>query len=585
MGEAVARAKSMVRTRTGFELDTSRILSLVLIIEIVVLFGNAVILSRDYQDSWILEGLEIPFVLFVATYALAFFSEKRISWMVALAVIGRCVFLLIPNLKYVWFQGIAIDQHVQYSLANYVYNVGYIASQDNVYIGMPLMHLDFAIFSTILKIPVVYSIKYLPVLLSPIYPLLIYSVMKNLKFPMGKTALKYALFISSVPIHQTTYIIGGVLFGVLLMFLILSQIVRSMQKRGRRYWFVLVFFSFALVAAHSPSFVQLIILLSTILILQNVSFLRIKSYLKTPTVLAIMSIGTAWLMFPAKKALESIVNGLAGMLGGTPPKQGYVPSRFFELAHIDMLGAIRSVLVFNGADAFLLLLTMAGLIILLKMRKSMTNSWKFLFLFNGLLFLFIPIGFLSKVGGSRWLSFARISFPIFSSIFILYASKRRVWIRAVIFSSIILLSTLQLYACQPLIPSASVLSKNLPTDEPLVYVVNVNSVYQRQMIKFAENHVRGRIACDTVTKNQIIGLTEYNFSSAHVMWYYPLSRLADKSAREIEYDYFLIHLPGISGTFGEHAEIRTKALILDTIYNSNILYNNGESYILTHNPA
>lgn len=567
-----------------FELNLSHILKFMLLIEIIFLLSNAVILSRDYQDSWVLEGLEIPFTVFVTTYAITFFSEKRTKSMVALAAVCRSVFLMIPNLKYVWFLGRSIDQHVQYGLANCVYNGGYIASHANVYVGMPLMHLDFAIFSTILNIPVVYSIKYLPVLLSPIYPLLTYSVMKNLKFPKRMTALKYALFISSVPIHQSTYIVGGVLFGVSLTFLVLSQIVRLTQKSGRRYWFVLIFFSFALAAAHSPSSVELTILLATIMLLQNVSSFRIKSYLKTPTVFAIISISTAWLMFPARNALKAIVYALAGVPGGRPGGR-YIPPRFFELAYADILGAIKSLLAFNGADVFLLLLTMAGLIILLKMRKPVTSSLKFLFLFNGLLFLFLPIGFLLKVGGFRMLSFARILFPISSSIFILYISKRRVWIRAAIFLSIILLSTIQLYACQPLIPSASILLKNLPTSEPLVYVVHVNSIYQRQMIKFAENHVRGRIASDGVTRNQIMGLTEYNFSSAHVMWYYPLSRLADKSAPEREYDYFLTHLPGISGAFHEPAETRTKALILDTIYNSNILYNNGESYILTHSLA
>jgi len=57
-------------------LDRSSLLKSVLLIEIIILLGNAVAILRDYEDSWILEGLEIPFMLFVATFALAFFSEK-----------------------------------------------------------------------------------------------------------------------------------------------------------------------------------------------------------------------------------------------------------------------------------------------------------------------------------------------------------------------------------------------------------------------------------------------------------------------------------------------------------------------------
>jgi hypothetical protein len=54
-------------------------------------------------------------------------------------------------LKYVWFQETAIDQHIQYGLANHVYNEGYIATQGrfgvSVYCNTPFIHLTFAIFS------------------------------------------------------------------------------------------------------------------------------------------------------------------------------------------------------------------------------------------------------------------------------------------------------------------------------------------------------------------------------------------------------------------------------------------------------
>ena len=64
-------------------MKTSNILKLFLVIAIVVLIGNTLAISRDYQDSWVLEGLEIPFALFVITYVAAFFSEKRTSVTIA----------------------------------------------------------------------------------------------------------------------------------------------------------------------------------------------------------------------------------------------------------------------------------------------------------------------------------------------------------------------------------------------------------------------------------------------------------------------------------------------------------------------
>jgi hypothetical protein len=560
-------------------------LKLILIAEIIVLIGSALAISRDYQDSWILEGLEIPFVLFVATYALAFFSEKRVSLMVALAVVGRFVFLLIPNLKYVWFEGTAIDQHMQYGLANHVYNEGYIATQGpfgvSVYGSTPLIHLTFAIFSIVLNMPVVDSVKYLPVFLSPLYPLLTYVIMKNLKFLQGTAALKYALFLSSIPISPEKYVVTGAQFGVLLTFLVFSTLVILLQKNDRRYWSVFIFLILVLAATHSSSSVLLTTFVLITMLLQKIFNYRLKSYLKASTVFALTLICGAWLMFPAGFTFEAIVRTiLVGVPSGTSPG-GYVPPRFFELAYIDMLGAIKTILVFNGADAFLLLLTISGLMVMLKMRKQVDSTSKFLFIISGFMLLFIPIGFLLKVGGFRVLHLASPLFPIFSGIFILYISKRRAWMRAVIFSSIILLATLQLYSCQPLIPSANILSKDLPTSEPIVYVTSVNSIYQRQMIEFARDHVGGQIASDIVTRNQITGLTEFDFSVAHLAWYYPL----DKNQPRRKYDCFLIHLPGASGAFEEQAEIRTRDLIIEVIYNSSIIYTNGESYILAHKSA
>ena len=287
-------------------------------------------------------------------------------------------------------------------------------------------------------------------------------------------------------------------------------------------------------------------------------------------------------MFPGEFTYESILRVIfVGAPRGITPAGGFIPPRFFELARTDMLGAIKTILVFNGADAFLLLMTLGGLMVLLKKRKQVSNTAKFLFLISGLMLSFIPFGFLLKVGGFRVLHLASPFFPIFCGIFTLYAGKKRMWLRAVIFSSIILLATLQLYHCQPLIPPANILSKDLPTSEPIVYATGVNSIYQRQMIEFARDYVGGRIACDGVTRNQITGLTEFDFSNAHLARYYPL----DKNQPERTYDCFLIHVPGISGGFGEQAEIRTRDLIIEAIYNSSIIYTNGESYILAHNPT
>ena len=572
-----------VKEKWVSRLNFLRILKIVLLITTVVLLSNAVAISRDYQDSWILEGLEIPFLLFVATYALAFFSEKRVSLMVALAVIGRCVFLLIPNLKYVWFQGTAIDQQTQYGLANYVYEEGYIATQGpygvSVYGSTPLIHLSLAMFSIVLNVPVVDSVKYLPVLLSPIYPLATYVIVKNLKFSKGQTIMKYALFISSIPISSENYVITGSLFGVLLAFLALTSLLMLLRRNDRRYWLVFIFFIFSLAVAHSSSSLLLAIFLLTAIAIQKIPFSQVMSSLRVPVVLAATLVCVVWLMFPARFTFENIVRlGFAGAAKGETIE--YVPARFFDLARVNMLEALKTLVAGNGADIFLLLLAFTGLIILLRMWKHLEKASRFLLLASAVIFLFIPIGVLLKMGMFRIVFFASPLFPIFAGALFQHEGKRGMWLRRVVFSSIILLvillATLELYSCQPLMPPASVLSKDLPADQPLGYVFGVNSIYQREMIEFAQRNVAGQIACDRATGNQITGLTEFNFSVTHLISYYPL----DKKQPVQEYYCFLIHLPGISGPFENPAETRTRDLILEAIYNSSNIYTNGESFVL-----
>ncbi len=209
------------------QIRPSLVSKILLAVAIIVLIGTAYSMNRDYQDSWILEGLEIQFVFFVITFAFAFYLEKSILWRVTLAVLGRTVFMLIPSVKYVWFLGPWIDQNVQQALANYVVTTGHIVTPPLLspfYSSSPLLHLSFTTFSLVTNIPIVSSMKYLPVFWSMLFPLLIYIIVKNMNFPEKSTLLGYALFISAFPISIFQYLVMGSLFGSLLFQFILTII-------------------------------------------------------------------------------------------------------------------------------------------------------------------------------------------------------------------------------------------------------------------------------------------------------------------------------------------------------------------------
>jgi hypothetical protein len=550
-----------------------------LILAIIALLGSAAGFRRDYQDTWILEGLEIPFLLFVMMYAIAFFSERNTSWMVALAVLVRSVFLLIPNLKYIWFQGVYSDQHGQYALATYVHNEGHISAPlTSVYTSTPLFHLLISIFSSVLGIEVVDSMKYLPVLFSSIYPLLTFIIVKKMGFPEGGGILKYALFISSVPFSFEQYVVTGGLFGVLLVFIILFSLIAILQKKDRRYWLVCIILTFALAAAHSVTSTILTVLLLAIMGLKKVSYFRPRLHLRTLVTLMVALISVAWLMFAAHRALEAISRSifLAVSSGRTPPSES-LPPTFFELARVDIFAAARTFLVFYGADLFLLFLTFIGLIILLKKRKTSNDVTNFLLVFGVSAFLVMLVGVLLKLGATRTLGFERLLFPILCGITVLYIPSKKSWIRPIVFSLIIILAIPELYACQPLIPSANILYKDLDPSVPIGYVNQVNSIYQRQVVNFAGEHIVGRITSDSITRNQMLSLLGVDFLENHLVNYYPL----DTRRPKLKYDFFIIHIPGKSGILEEQAKFRTPSLILGAVCNSSIVYTNGESYIIT----
>ena len=173
------------------KINPSLLSKILLAVAIIGLLGTAYSINRDYQDIWILQGLEIPFTIFVVTFAFTFYLEKSILRRVTLAVLGRMIFMLIPTLKYVWYYGPFIDQNVQHAMANYVIANGHIMTSPTLsqpYTLSPLIHLTFAMSSMVLNVPVASLMKYIPILWIILFPILIYIIVKNM-FPEESTII------------------------------------------------------------------------------------------------------------------------------------------------------------------------------------------------------------------------------------------------------------------------------------------------------------------------------------------------------------------------------------------------------------
>jgi len=574
-------------------LYVSRILRLALAIEIMILLGSAVAISGDFQDSWILEGLEVPFAVFVVTYVSYFTVEKRLNWLILFAVIAHATFLLIPNLKYVWFQGVAIDQHRQYRLALDTYNKGYL-EQGNIYSETPLLALSFAVYSVISGLPILQSMKYFPLILWFTYPIWIYVLLRQLK--ANFSLLKYALLVSSIPVKpEISYVVSGSLFGVFFVLLILIQFVKLGEDRKRHNWILAIIFTLALVAGHlfSSMILSTTLLVVTLLLFLfgrfSHGFILAKPSLRSTLTVVVMSI--SWFSLIAQQLAKLTIdfflyysNKLLNTSFVTRPimHEASIPSRFFKIGFISQL---KIALVFNGGDFLLALFTIVAVLITIKevwLRKK--RAVLFLSFYVITLMIILLFGLVFNLGfnwDDRIFRLLSIVAPIFSGIFLYYIETKlhRRAVPMIIVGLLIILAIVQLYKCQPLIPAASSLGNQLPSDEPIVYINLVNTVYQRYMINHAESYLPSgaRFAVDRVTRNQIIGLTGWGFSQGHTLSYPLWEETIDRY-----YDYFLLHQPGISGSFQEKAENRTRNVISSIIYNSdhNIVYSNGESYIL-----
>lgn len=563
----------------------SVLLKIVLLFEIILLCSTSIVINRDYQDNWILEGIFPFFIIFSFTYVITYFSEEKEMWTIFLAIIYHIVVGILPNLKYFWFYGAAIDQHGQYLLAKEVYNNGYIPTytsngHSDVYITTPIIHLSLSIFTIILNTTVNISMKFVPLIISIIPILLTYSIIKTFDFPYKEKLIKYSVFLSSLPINADSgYIITGRTYGFYFLYLLIFTMLQILCSKDKRYWFLFVILSITLTLTHTTSsllFAALLILLLTTKYIKSIN-------IHYQIVMINTIISLSWLIFFATRVFIDMKDIFLYTFTSQIPNVGYIPTRFFNLIFIDFFSAIRSMISYNGVDILLLFTSTITLIYIVKNPSKFNDLGLNIYLRLKILLLIILIsGIGFKIGGFfyvRVLSGIRIFYPVFFSIFILHLIKHRS-LKIIIIVLLMILSPIQYYDSQPIISAANVISENLPMNEPLDYTGYVNSIYQRNMIKFSENYALGRIACDSITRSQIIGLTQINYSK-NLLWYYPIINLVYKDTTKQEYDYYMIHTPGKSGPFEEQAELRTKKIILYSLINSNIIFSNSESYICT----
>jgi hypothetical protein len=274
------------------------------------------------------------------------------------------------------------------------------------------------------------------------------------------------------------------------------------------------------------------------------------------------------------------------------PIRQLVPSRFLGLNFMDQL---RTVLSYYGLNLLILCLSFLSFLVLIKKSRDLRlrKGFTFLLLYILALLTLVVLQVVSGFSGLEWerlLALINTMIPLFIALLLSYLenlqSHAQSWLKKavklvapLIIMTVMIVAIIGIYGYQPIVPSVKVDVNGVSEIVPVAEINNVNSAYQRYMILHAEKYIsEGEIASDRVTLNQLIGLN-HSFVLIHAIWYYPYSASIQENMTQKNYDYFLIHLPGKSGVFGESVETRSTSLILSGLTNSSIIYSNGESFI------
>ncbi len=569
-------------------------LKIILFIEIIVLIFNVVFALRDYRDLWSLDGVAVTFFLMIFTYSIYFVKENDVRWILFFGLITRAMWGFIPVFKYIWFPGHAIDQHSHYRLSLDIFNLFYIP-EGRPYSNTPLAHILTSMYSSILDIPLYNSFKIMPILFWFSYPLLIYLFVHKFNLTNDTKINKYILWLSFIPFKAVqSYIFVGRLFGTMVSLFVMYQIFKTSEHHERRDLFLTIFFFIILIGNHMMSSLFFMSFLFALFIVYGIShnIKRIKKVLpkvlpSTTFFFLIIIINISWLFYYGPylsgKITELILGYAIRMFSSVEFGGTTIPTRAFQISILD-LG--RIILLSEAVNIMILGLSFLAMLIILWNSKKYNKYNHFLNVFLIVIYMYIIIGFGLNIGEgwlNRMVSYIVALFPLLSIPLLTFFKKRFDRLNVIMIIGILIFSIVGFYSPQEIVPRANAYSPDLPSDDYLLQIGSVNTIYQREMIFWARDNLpnTSRIASDELTRHQIISLTDINYSYPRLAWFYPFETLLGGNVTERFYTHFLSHQHGKSGLFIEKAEIRTKNLISEAMIKSSIVYYNGFSFILT----
>lgn len=573
---------------------------------LIAFFLSIVVVSqRNYNDVWILDGIFIPTLMFVFIFSIVE-TFVRSNQKTAILVASFLVVLnLIPGLKYQLFYN-TYDTTFHFGFTNELSLQGRVPETADIgvskyYSSNPGSHILISSISLVSGISINEIFRFVIPAIFGLTPLIVFFITKNV---LANKVQRYCIVASAFPVTQG-YIITGTSLNIMVYFLFFAIFLRNVLtgKNNREYTAIFIILSFVLVVSHpvTPLVAALLLMgmplgLKTLHALSMIELPRRLTSTHVPPALLHLVLLMTWWTTLATADLITFGNYIKTILSPTGfIETPVIPSRFFG---VPLWAQLRILSVFNLHYVIIGALSLVGLLVFLrrhrqkKLNKETKSFYMHVLALLGIMatYLLFAIGF-----GSTLLQYQRflvysIPFCIFFIGLVLWRLNMflgnifsRITVRNLAFASMLFVlisfSLIQFFPCQPFIPKASVLAKDLPENEYLVEVQLINTVYQKEVISFAEKYYsKGRIASDVVTRWQIDGFSDRSFYS-RLVWHNPLEPNQNQRS---EWDLFLLHTRK-AGPFNERVEYRTMERIEHLRREAgNLVYDNGESFIISH---
>jgi hypothetical protein len=553
--------------------------------------------QRGYQDSWILEDILVAVLFLVVAFVLVAAVERNSGRLVLLASSFVVVLRWIPGLKYVWAYGTTVGLALHTGNTNQIMQTGFPPAE-TPYSNTPGMHVLLSAIALVSNTTAEEVVRFAFPIVMALTLLLIYFLCTQIDLDPG---LRNQIIIASAFAFDPHFLeIEGTSFGSLLVTGVLVWfLAREFGPSSAKLPMTVILLGgvTALVFSHAvTSFVLaqlLLIAFITLGILSRSALRKLPRNVAQGAVrlLALTSVlFLSWWMYRARFIFNTVVEEIGAFVLYGKIYKAPLPNRLFQIPFQDALIVLW---MMHANTIIVFLLASIGVIILWWSRHTLPSQLRNLAvtLFAvelGLVFILVG-QFVSRFGTleyTRIIGYAVALSPFFAGVALwrMHQWNRQVW--GITLLTILLLSLMQVFPYQPMMPGGSQLFENVDPDEPILYLHTVATDYQADMLEFAESHTRRSdflILSDKATRDLAYRFWGAESFRQRRFKYFEYSTATETTRLDSgDWQVLLLHRAGIAGPLVEPLEFRSRAEINRILSEPgrSLIYSNGESFVL-----